>query len=62
MLHVSLPASHPLRLATGGSAGDWLVVQAYEKPLINLVWIGIIILSLGFVLAIYRRTAELKIA
>lgn len=26
MLHVSLPANHPLRLATGGSAGEWLVV------------------------------------
>lgn len=38
---------------------DWLLVQAYEKPLINLVWIGIILLSLGFVLAIYRRGTEL---
>ncbi len=41
---------------------DWLVVQAYEKPLINLVWIGIIILSLGFVMAMYRRAGDLKIA
>ncbi|NNE47518.1 MAG: cytochrome c biogenesis protein CcsA [Rhodothermales bacterium] len=41
---------------------NWLVVQAYEKPLINLVWIGIIILSLGFVMAMYRRAGDLKIA
>jgi cytochrome c-type biogenesis protein CcmF len=41
---------------------NWIVVQAYEKPLINLVWIGIIVLSLGFVLAIYRRTVDLKVA
>jgi cytochrome c-type biogenesis protein CcmF len=41
---------------------NWLVVQAYEKPLINLVWIGIIILSLGFLMAMYRRAGDLKIA
>ncbi|MDX1740268.1 MAG: cytochrome C assembly protein, partial [Rhodothermales bacterium] len=40
---------------------EWIVVQAYEKPLINLVWIGIIVLSLGFVLAIYRRAGDLKV-
>ncbi len=39
---------------------NWLVIQAYEKPLINLVWIGIIVLSLGFVLAIFRRSAEVQ--
>ena len=37
---------------------DWLVVQAYEKPLISLVWIGFIILSLGFCLSVYRRASE----
>ena len=37
---------------------DWLVVQAHEKPLISLVWIGFIILSLGFGLSVYRRASE----
>lgn len=35
---------------------DWIVVQAYEKPLINLLWFGIIILTFGFGLAVYRRS------
>ena len=39
---------------------DWLVVQAYEKPFINLVWIGFIILSLGFCISIYRRALDVK--
>ena len=37
---------------------DWLVVQAYEKPLINLLWMGIIVLTMGFGLAIYRRAGD----
>lgn len=37
---------------------DWLVVQAYEKPVISLVWIGFILLSLGFVVAMWRRIEE----
>jgi cytochrome c-type biogenesis protein CcmF len=39
---------------------DWLVVQAYEKPLINFVWLGIILLTIGFGLAVYRRTGDLR--
>jgi len=41
---------------------DWLVVQAYEKPFISLVWIGFIFLSLGFALSVYRRSVDLRIA
>ena len=37
---------------------DWIVVQAYEKPLISLVWIGIFLLTLGFGIAFARRIAE----
>jgi len=39
---------------------DWLVVQAYEKPFISLVWIGFIILSFGFCVAIYRRAMDVR--
>ncbi|NND70765.1 MAG: cytochrome c biogenesis protein CcsA, partial [Rhodothermales bacterium] len=41
---------------------DWIVVQALEKPLINLVWIGIIMFSIGFVISIVRRAGEQKVA
>lgn len=37
---------------------DWVVVQAYEKPFINLVWLGLIVLSGGFVLAMVRRIQD----
>ena len=29
---------------------DWVVVQAYEKPFINLVWLGLFVLTGGFIL------------
>ena len=40
-------------------AEDWLVVQAQEKPFIGLVWIGCILMFVGFVVAIVHRN-ELK--
>ncbi len=37
---------------------DWIVVQAYEKPLIGLLWMGITLLSFGFLIAFVRRIRE----
>lgn len=39
---------------------DWVVVQASVKPLISLVWIGFIMLSIGFVVALVRRVQDLR--
>ncbi len=50
-----------INLAVGGLAvdeEDWLVVQAYEKPFISVLWLGVLILSLGFGVALYRRISE----
>ena len=40
------------------SGGDILVVEASIKPYINLVWSGIIILLVGFLITIVRRAQE----
>ncbi len=37
---------------------DWVLVQAYEKPMITLVWVGFILLTAGFLMSIRRRIAE----
>ncbi len=39
---------------------DWVVVQAYAKPLISLVWIGIIVLTIGFIVSIVRRAQDVR--
>lgn len=41
-----------------GAPEDWVLVQAYEKPMISLVWIGLLLLTLGFGVAIVRRTKD----
>ncbi len=41
---------------------DWIVVQALEKPFINLVWMGIILLSIGFVISLVRRAGEQRLS
>ena len=40
---------------------DYVVLKAIEKPLINLLWIGTLILMLGFTMAIVRRYREFKL-
>lgn len=39
---------------------NWVVVKAYTKPLISLLWIGIIVLTVGFVVSIGRRVQDIR--
>jgi cytochrome c-type biogenesis protein CcmF len=39
---------------------EWVVVQAYTKPLISLLWTGIIVMTVGFVVAIGRRVQDIR--
>lgn len=41
---------------------DWLVVQAYSKPLISLLWLGILLLAGGFCLSIFRRVQDQRLS
>lgn len=34
---------------------DWVIMKAMEKPGINILWIGILVMSFGFGLSVYRR-------
>ena len=37
---------------------DWIILQAIEKPQINILWIGTIIMIIGFIIATRRRYVE----
>ena len=37
---------------------EWVVVQAYEKPFLSLLWIGTIVLGVGFAVSFGRRLGE----
>ena len=39
---------------------DWIIIEAVEKPYINLLWIGTLLLSIGFIVAMIRRYDEFK--
>ncbi|MEF8797443.1 MAG: cytochrome c biogenesis protein CcsA [Salinivenus sp.] len=39
---------------------NWVVVQAYTKPLISLLWTGIIVMTVGFVVAVGRRVQDIR--
>lgn len=39
---------------------DWVVIKAMEKPLINILWLGTGLLTLGFAMAMVRRFREYK--
>ncbi|MEM1126423.1 MAG: cytochrome c biogenesis protein CcsA [Bacteroidota bacterium] len=41
---------------------DWIVVTAYEKPYISLLWFGIILLSLGFCVSVARRVQDQRLS
>ncbi|MFI5172774.1 MAG: cytochrome c biogenesis protein CcsA [Chitinophagales bacterium] len=40
---------------------DWIVVKSIIFPMINLVWIGIIIMAIGFLISLIRRNRENKL-
>ncbi|TCK85167.1 heme lyase CcmF/NrfE family subunit [Albibacterium bauzanense] len=38
----------------------WIVMKAIEFPFINFFWAGTIIMTIGFILSIFRRNKEIK--
>lgn len=34
---------------------DWVIMKAMEKPGINILWMGVLVMSFGFGLSVYRR-------
>ncbi len=39
---------------------DWIIIKAMEKPLINVLWLGTLVLMVGFGMAMTRRFREFR--
>jgi cytochrome c-type biogenesis protein CcmF len=55
------PEQDAIRLTVEGAqvpTDDWVIVQAYEKPFISVLWIGVIVLLAGVALSVRRRALE----
>jgi cytochrome c-type biogenesis protein CcmF len=50
-----------LRVTSAAKKADVLVVEASVKPYINLVWSGVIVLLVGFIVTIVRRVQEARL-
>jgi len=54
------PETNSFTLGIQTTQKDWIIMEAVEKPLINVLWIGTFILILGMTIAIIRRYSEFK--
>ena len=54
-----IPEKDSLVMGINTSPKDYIILKAIEKPYINLLWTGTIILMIGFTTSIFRRAKEL---
>ena len=53
-----IPEKDAVVLGINTSQKDYIILKAIEKPLINVLWLGTIILMSGFTISIVRRVKE----
>jgi cytochrome c-type biogenesis protein CcmF len=54
------PETNEFTLGIETRQKDWVVIKALEKPFINLLWTGTLVLLIGFSIAMTRRVREFK--
>ncbi|UII34310.1 cytochrome c biogenesis protein CcsA [Fulvivirga ulvae] len=54
------PEKNSMAIGANTRQKDWVVLKAMEKPLINVLWLGTLLLMVGFGIAINRRYSEFK--
>lgn len=52
------PEDGSIELAIETTQKDWIILQAIEKPQINILWIGTLVMIFGFSVAVRRRYIE----
>ena len=57
LLHIH-PETETFTVSVNTTQKPWLVLKAMEKPMINVLWAGTILLMIGFSIAINRRYVE----
>jgi cytochrome c-type biogenesis protein CcmF len=54
------PESSEFSIGINSRQKDWVVIKALEKPFINVLWIGTLVLMAGFGIAMNRRVKEFR--
>lgn len=55
------PDTGSVTLGLNTTQKDFIIIKALEKPHINVLWIGTLIMTLGFIIAIRRRYIEFQL-
>ena len=55
------PETNQFSIGISTRQKDYVILKAMEKPLINVLWIGTLMLMVGFSMAIYRRFREFNL-
>lgn len=54
------PETETFTVGINTAQKDYIILKVVEKPLINVLWVGTIVLMFGFGIAVYRRYTEFK--
>ncbi len=54
------PENDEFTISANTRQKDWIILKAMEKPLINILWLGTLILMAGFTIATIRRYDEFR--
>jgi cytochrome c-type biogenesis protein CcmF len=52
------PQTDEISLGIQTRQKDWVVIKALEKPFVNVLWLGTLVLMIGFTMAMVRRFRE----
>ncbi|WP_242921010.1 cytochrome c biogenesis protein CcsA [Pontibacter liquoris] len=52
------PAKESFKIGVNTTQREWIILKAMEKPFVNILWIGTLIMALGFTMAIVRRSKD----
>lgn len=55
------PETGQFTIGVSSRQKDWIVLKAMEKPFINVLWIGTLVLMTGFTMAMIRRFREFNL-
>src|SRR5690606_10325289 len=55
------PDKGKFTLGVSTTQKDYIIMKAIEKPFIAFLWIGTIVMTIGFIIAIVRRTKEREV-
>jgi cytochrome c-type biogenesis protein CcmF len=55
------PQTDEISLSISTRQKDWVVIKALEKPFVNVLWIGTLVLMAGFGIAMVRRVREFRL-